>query len=100
MDLRYERLVFGYINVITTMAVPKRALLLTATAYAFFSARYDLGATPFAAKSYGKNTVTIFALLYLVRLAWNILVYPLFLTPLRKIPTPNVSLNQCGLKAT
>lgn len=74
------------------MAVPKRVLLLTAAAYAFFGARYAPGAAPFAAKSYGKNTVAVFALLYFVQLVWGILVYPLFLTPLRKLPTPKVSL--------
>ncbi|USP79523.1 hypothetical protein yc1106_06797 [Curvularia clavata] len=73
------------------MAVPKRVLLVTAAAYAFFSARYAPDAAPFAAKSYGKNTVAVFALLYFVQLIWGILIYPLFLTPLRKLPTPKES---------
>ena len=74
------------------MAVPKRALLLTSAAFAFFTARYELDVAPFHSQSYIKNTVATFFLLYFVRLVWNIIVYPLFLTPLRKLPTPEVSL--------
>jgi hypothetical protein len=73
------------------MAVPKRVLLLTSAAFAFFSARYAPGVAPFHAQSYVKNTVAVFAVLYFTQLVWGVFVYPLFLSPLRKLPTPDVS---------
>ena len=73
------------------MAVPKRVLLLTSAAYAGFRARYGVGFTPFAAQSYVKNTLGVYVVLFFAQLFWGVLVYPLFLTPLRKLPTPEVS---------
>lgn len=73
------------------MAVPKRVLLLTSAAYAGFRARYGVGFTPFAAQSYVKNTLGVYVVLFFAQLFWGVFVYPLFLTPLRKLPTPEVS---------
>ncbi|EOA88135.1 hypothetical protein ACJQWK_01527 [Exserohilum turcicum] len=70
------------------MAVSKRLLLLASAAFTFFSSRYAPGVTPFSAKSPVKNTASVFAILYFAQLAWDVFVYPIFLTPLRKLPSP------------
>ena len=68
------------------MAVPKRFLLLAAAAWTWFSQRY----APAVAISQGyiKNTIALFAIAVFVQLAWSIVVYPLFLSPLRHLPSP------------
>jgi hypothetical protein len=44
------------------------------------------------AKSYAKNIATLFVIQLLVQWTWQIVVYPLFLSPLRHLPQPPVGL--------
>jgi hypothetical protein len=73
------------------MPIPKRALLLSSAALTFFSQRYAPHLTLFA-KSYAKNIATLFVIQLLVQWTWQIVVYPLFLSPLRHLPQPPVGL--------
>ncbi|RYO65006.1 hypothetical protein AA0113_g5602 [Alternaria arborescens] len=68
------------------MAVPKRFLLLASAAFSWFSQRY----APAVTISNGpiKNTTAIFAIALFSRLFWSVIVYPLFLSPLRGLPSP------------
>jgi hypothetical protein len=68
--------------------LPKRALLLAAAALTFFGTRFAPRFILFA-----WNTAALFALLYFSLVVWNVFVYPLALTPLRRLPQPPVSLN-------
>ncbi|RAR12319.1 cytochrome p450 [Stemphylium lycopersici] len=70
------------------MAVPKRLLLSASAAYTFLGARVAPNALLFNEKSYVKNTVAMFVLLYFVRFVWIGVVYPLFFSPLRGLPSP------------
>jgi hypothetical protein len=73
------------------MAVlPKRALLLSSAALTFFGFRYAPGALLFA-DSYFWNVAALFALQYFAQVVWQVIVYPLFLSPLRHLPQPPVS---------
>jgi hypothetical protein len=72
------------------MTVPKRFLLLSSAAFTFFSFRYAQAATIFPGR-YVSNTTTLFLLLLLSQWFWSIIVYPLFLSPLRHLPQPPVS---------
>jgi hypothetical protein len=71
---------------------PKRALLLAAAALTFFGTRFAPRFTLFA-DSFAWNTATLFSLLYFSLVVWKVFVYPLALTPLRRLPQPPVSLN-------
>ncbi|KAF1831638.1 cytochrome P450 [Decorospora gaudefroyi] len=75
------------------MAVPKRVLLLASAAISFFFHRY--AAAPvfffFAKERYVANGVAVFFGLVCVQWCWGIVVYPLFLSPLRALPTPGDS---------
>jgi hypothetical protein len=70
------------------MAVPKRFLLLAAAAFTWFSQRY----APAVAISHGyiKNTVALFSIAVFVRFVWGVVIYPLFFSPLRGLPSPPV----------
>jgi hypothetical protein len=70
------------------MAVPKRFLLLASAAFTWFSQRY----APMVTLSKGpiKNTTAIFAIALFAQIVWSVIVYPLFLSPLRGLPTPPV----------
>jgi hypothetical protein len=78
------------------MAVPKRFLLLASVAFTWFSQRY----APMVAISRGyiKNTLALFAMTVFAQLVWSIVIYPIFLSPLRGLPTPPVCLCICSLK--
>jgi len=67
------------------MGVSKRALLLVAAASAFFRAR------AVQSDKYIAGTAAIFSILLLSKWFWGKLVYPLFLSPLRVLPQPEVS---------
>ncbi|KAH8723006.1 cytochrome P450 [Phaeosphaeriaceae sp. PMI808] len=69
------------------MAISKRALLLSSTAITFFSFRYAPNLAVFP-KSYFWNISTCFAVQLFVKLGWEVVVYPLFLNPLRHLPQP------------
>ncbi|KAF2825283.1 cytochrome P450 [Ophiobolus disseminans] len=68
------------------MAIPKRAFLLSAFAITFFSARYAPQATLF--RSYFWNITTLFSIQQFAQLGWQIIVFPLFFSPLRHLPQP------------
>ncbi|KAI2478388.1 Cytochrome P450 [Pyrenophora tritici-repentis] len=65
------------------MGVPKRGLLLAASALSFLRAR---GAVQ--GDGYISSTAAIFTILLLVKWFYEILIYPHFLSPLRKLPQP------------
>ncbi|KAH7381206.1 cytochrome P450 [Phaeosphaeria sp. MPI-PUGE-AT-0046c] len=69
------------------MAIPKRALLLSSCALTFFSFRYAPQAT-FFPHSYFWNIATLFVIQAFLQFGWQIVVYPLFLSPLRHLPQP------------
>ncbi|KAF2009604.1 cytochrome P450 [Aaosphaeria arxii CBS 175.79] len=69
------------------MAVQKRVLLLSAAALSFLSFRYVPQLAIFPA-SFFWNVATIFLFEVIAQLAWTIVVYPLFLSPLRHLPQP------------
>lgn len=65
----------------------KRGLLLAAVGLAFFRARVV------QSSSYIASTAGIFVILLLSKWFWQIIVYPHFLSPLRVLPQPKVSLH-------
>lgn len=73
----------------TTMAIPKRALLLSSCALTFFSKKYAPD-SPFTQAGYVKTVLALFAIQYFARAFYNVLVYPFFLSPLRHLPQPPV----------
>jgi hypothetical protein len=73
------------------MTVPKRFLLLASAAFTFASFRYAHSAAIFPGR-YFLNSATVFVVLLLAQWAWSVVVYPLFLSPLRHLPQPPVSL--------
>jgi hypothetical protein len=73
------------------MALPKRALLLSSAVITFFTFRYAPQVTIFP-RSYFWNIATLFLLQLLVQIFWSVIVYPLFLSPLRHLPQPPVNL--------
>jgi hypothetical protein len=85
-----HRCVIRVTSFASTMAVPKRILLLSSAAFTFVSFRYAPAVSIFP-RSYFKNTATLFAILLFAQWFWNIIVYPLFLSPLRHLPTAPVS---------
>jgi hypothetical protein len=70
------------------MAIPKRALLLSSCALTLFSSRYAPQVALF--RSYFWNITSLFLLQWLAQSVWQIIVYPLFLSPLRHLPQPPV----------
>jgi len=76
-------------HVTTTMAIPKRALLLSSFAITFFTVRYAPKLALFP-RSYFWNITTLFFIQLFARFGWQIIVYPLFLSPLRHLPQPSV----------
>jgi hypothetical protein len=73
------------------MAIPKRALLLSSFALTFFTFRYAPHLLLFS-KSYFLNITSLFLIQVFSQYAWQIIVYPLFLSPLRHLPQPPVRL--------
>ncbi|KAF1850192.1 cytochrome P450 [Cucurbitaria berberidis CBS 394.84] len=69
------------------MAIPKRALLLSSAAFTFFSFRYAPQVALFP-RSYFWNITTLFLLGIFAQLCWSVILYPLFLSPLRHLPQP------------
>jgi hypothetical protein len=74
------------------MAIPKRALLLSSFAITFFAFRYAPQFVVFG-RSYLSNIATLFLIQVFAQFGWQIIVYPLFLSPLRHLPQPPV----CGI---
>jgi hypothetical protein len=74
---------------IATMAIPKKALLLSSAAITFFSFRYAPQVALFP-RSYFWNIASLFLIQQCAQLGWSIIVYPLFLSPLRHLPQPSV----------
>lgn len=74
------------------MAIPKRALLLSSFALSFFSKKYAPG-SPLTQGSYVKTVLALFVIQYFAQAFYRILVYPFFLSPLRHIAQPSVSLH-------
>ncbi|CAI6331935.1 unnamed protein product [Periconia digitata] len=68
------------------MAVPKKALLLSSVAITWFTLRYAPHLT--VSTSFAWNVAALFAAQMLAGFAWGVIVYPLFLTPLRHLPQP------------
>lgn len=68
------------------MAIPKKAQLLCSAAITWFTFRYAPQFT--LLRSFVGNTVALFALQMLARFAWGVIVFPLFLSPLRRLPQP------------
>jgi hypothetical protein len=73
------------------MAIPKRALLLSSFAITFFTLRYA-PQVAFFPRSYFWNIATLFVIQVFAQFGWRIVVYPLFLSPLRHLPQPPVCL--------
>jgi len=73
------------------MPIPKRALLLSSAALTLFGQRYAPHLS-FFSNSYAKNITTLFLIQLFAKWAWQIIVYPLFLSPLRHLPQPPVRL--------
>jgi hypothetical protein len=73
------------------MAIPKRAFLLSSCAITFFAFRYTPQLAIFG-RSYFSNIATLFLIQVFAQFGWRIVVYPLFLSPLRHLPQPPV----CG----
>jgi hypothetical protein len=71
------------------MAFPKRALFVSSCAITLFSFRYAPQIALFP-RSYFWNITTLFLLQVFAQLVWQIIVYPLFLSPLRHLPQPPV----------
>jgi hypothetical protein len=71
------------------MAVSKRALLLSSAALTFFTSRYAPHAS--VSRSNIWNFVAVFFLQLFAKWFWEIIVYPLFLSPLRHLPQAPVS---------
>ncbi|KAF1938930.1 cytochrome P450 [Clathrospora elynae] len=69
------------------MTIPKRFLLACSVATTIFSIRYAPGITIFPG-SYLKNIAASFAITWTAQVLWSVVVYPLFLSPLRHLPTP------------
>ncbi|KAH9879678.1 hypothetical protein IAQ61_001497 [Plenodomus lingam] len=70
------------------MMSSKRALLLSSIATTFFTFRY--APVLMVAKGYVGNVVLLWFIQYAVKCVYNIIVYPLFLSPLRGLPqAPN-----------
>jgi hypothetical protein len=71
------------------MAIPKRALLLSSCALTIFSLRYAPQVALFS-RSYFWNIASLFVIQVFAQWGWQIIVYPLFLSPLRHLPQPPV----------
>jgi hypothetical protein len=71
------------------MAIPKRALLLSSAAITFFAQRFAPQVALFP-RSYFWNIASLFLIQVWAQWAWQIVVYPLFLSPLRHLPQPPV----------
>ncbi|KAH7069785.1 cytochrome P450 [Paraphoma chrysanthemicola] len=69
------------------MAIPKRFLLLSAFAITFFTSRYAPQIALFP-RSYFWNIATLFLIQVFAQYGWQIIVYPLLLSPLRHLPQP------------
>lgn len=70
----------------TMMSPSKRTLLLSSVAITFYTFRY---APAWAvAKGYVGNVVLLWLLQYTVKCVYGIMVYPFFISPLRKLPQP------------
>lgn len=72
-----------------TMAIPKRALLLSSCALTFFSKKYAPG-SPLTQGGFVKTVLALFAVQYFAQAFYRILIYPFFLSPLRHLPQPPV----------
>jgi hypothetical protein len=92
---RFPSLVFLLLSllwtIVVTMAIPKRALFLSSCALTFFASRYAPNVA-FFPRSYFWNIATIFVIQVFAQWGWQIVVYPLFLSPLRHLPQPPVRL--------
>jgi hypothetical protein len=71
------------------MAVQSKLLLLAAIAFSFLSFRYAPSLAFFPTSSFW-NVASLYLLLESANLAWSIVVYPLFVSPLRHLPQPSV----------
>ncbi|KAH5466538.1 hypothetical protein HBI22_180030 [Parastagonospora nodorum] len=69
------------------MAIPKRALFLSSCALTFFASRYAPNVA-FFPRSYCWNIASLFVIQVFAQWGWQIVVYPLFLSPLRHLPQP------------
>jgi len=69
------------------MAIPKRFLILSASALTFYTTRYA-PQLAISSRSYFWNITSLFFIQWFAQLAWQIIVYPLFLSPLRHLPQP------------
>jgi len=89
----FSSLVFlsSLLCIVVTMAIPKRALLLSSCALTFFASRYAPNIA-FFPRSYFWNIAALFVIQVFAQLGWQIVVYPLFLSPLRHLPQPPVRL--------
>jgi hypothetical protein len=73
------------------MPIPKRALLLSSAAITVFFSRYAPNIAIFP-RSYFWNIATLFVIQVFAQYGWEVIVYPLFLSPLRHLPQPPVRL--------
>jgi hypothetical protein len=71
------------------MAIPKRALLLSSSALTFLTLRYA-PQYAFFGRGYLFNIAMLFLIQVFAQFGWQIVVYPLFLSPLRHLPQPPV----------
>lgn len=71
------------------MTIPKRILLLSACALTFFSKKYA-PESPLTQGGYGKTVLALFAIQYFAQAFYKVLIYPFFLSPLRRLPQPPV----------
>ncbi|KAF2117193.1 cytochrome P450 [Lophiotrema nucula] len=71
------------------MAIPKKFLLVSSIVISFFTLRYAPQFTLFG--GFFWNTATLYLIQLLTQAVWSVLVYPLFLSPLRHLPTPRDS---------
>ncbi|KAH7074210.1 cytochrome P450 [Paraphoma chrysanthemicola] len=69
------------------MAIPKRFLLLSSFAITFFTSRYAPQIALFP-RSYFWNIATLFLIQVFAQYGWQVIVYPLLLSPLRHLPQP------------
>ena len=73
------------------MTIPKRILLLSSCALAFFSKEYA-PESPFTQGTFAKTIAALFAIQYFAQAFYKVLIYPFFLSPLRHLPQPSVCL--------
>jgi len=87
--LRFPCSLSAYPPATRSMAISKRALLLSSCALTFFSKKYA-PESPFTQGGFVKTALVLFALQYLARAVWSVVVYPFVFSPLRHIPQPPV----------